>query len=95
MFYKLDQTHFYIVPGLEWQVLLKTVSDYCEHEVKCKDCESHPGELKLGFLLDIVIMLMFEKGIRGRINQAVKRYVKSNSKNMVDLYSLDKISTYH
>ena len=37
---------------------------------------------------------MFEKGIRGGINQAVKRYVKANNKYMKDLYNPDEESIY-
>ena len=37
---------------------------------------------------------MFEKGIRGRITQAVKCYVKANNKYMKDLYNPDKESIY-
>ena len=33
---------------------------------------------------------MFEKGIRGGITQAVKRYVKANNKYMKDLYNPDE-----
>ena len=36
--YKLDPVHFYTAPGLAWQALLKTASEYCEHEAKRKDC---------------------------------------------------------
>ena len=37
---------------------------------------------------------MFEKGIRGGITQAVKRYAKANNKHMKDQYNPDKKSTY-
>ena len=37
---------------------------------------------------------MFEKGIRGGITQAVKRYVKANNKYMKDLYNPDEESMY-
>ena len=33
---------------------------------------------------------MFEKGIRGGITQAVKRYAKANNKYMSDLYNPDE-----
>ena len=36
------------------------------------------------------MLLMFEKGIRGGITQAVKRYVKANNKYMKDLYNPDE-----
>ena len=37
---------------------------------------------------------MFEKGIRGGITQAVKRYAKANNKYMKDLYNPDEHSIY-
>ena len=37
---------------------------------------------------------MVEKGIRGGISQAVKRYAKANNKYMKDLYNPDELSTY-
>ena len=37
---------------------------------------------------------MFEKGIRGGITQAVKRYAKANNKYIKDQYNPDKKSTY-
>ena len=40
------------------------------------------------------MLLMFEKGIRGGITQAVKRYVKANNKYMKDLYNPDEESIY-
>ena len=40
------------------------------------------------------MLLMVEKGIRGGISQAVKRYAKANNKYMKDLYNPDELSTY-
>ena len=37
---------------------------------------------------------MVEKGIRGGITQAVKRYARANNKYMKDLYNLDEESVY-
>ena len=34
--YKLHPAHFYTVPGLAWQALLKTAAEYYEHEKKVK-----------------------------------------------------------
>ena len=91
---KLDSTHFYTVPGLAWQALIKTASEYCEHEAKGKDCGLCLDEFRLGLLKDIDMLLMFEKGIRGGITLAVKRYAKTNNKYMKDQYNPDEKSTY-
>ena len=40
------------------------------------------------------MLLMFEKGIRGGITQAVKRYAKANNKYMNGLYNPDEVSIY-
>ena len=40
------------------------------------------------------MLLMVEKGIRGGITQAVKRYAKANNKYMKDLYNPDEKSIY-
>ena len=85
--YNLDSAHFYTAPGLAWQALLKTAAEFCEHEKKCKDCESCPDEFRLELLKDIDMLLMAEKGIRGGITQAVKRYAKANNKYMRSLYN--------
>ena len=37
---------------------------------------------------------MFEKGIRGGITQAVRRYAKANNKNMGELYKPDDERSY-
>ena len=39
-------------------------------------------------------MMMFEKGIRGGITQAVKRYAKANNKYMNDQYNPGEMSIY-
>ena len=91
---RLDSTHFYTAPGLAWQALLKTASEYCEHEAKRKDCGLCLDEFRLGLLKDIDMLLMFEKGIRGGIILAVKRYAKANNKYMKDQYNPDEESTY-
>ena len=78
--YKLDIAHFYTAPGLAWQALLKTAAEYCEHEKKRKDCEVCPDEFRFELLKDIDMLLMVEKGIRGGITQAVKRYARANNK---------------
>ena len=85
--YNLDQEGFYTAPGLAWQALLKTASEYCEREVKRKDCALCPDEFRLELLRDIDMLLMFEKGIRGVITKAIKRYPKVNNKYMKDQYN--------
>ena len=92
--YKLDPAHFYTAPGLAWQALLKTATEYCEHEKRCKDCELCPNEFRLGLLTDTDMLLMFEQGIRGKITQAVKRHVRADNKYMKDLYNTDEESKY-
>ena len=92
--YKLDPTHFYTAPGLAWQALLKTAAEYCEHEKRRKDCNVCSDEFRLELLTDIDMLLIFEKGDRGRITQAVKRYAPANNKYMNDLYSPNEDSIY-
>ena len=92
--YKLDPAHFYTAPGLAWEALLKMAAVYCEHEKRRKDCGLCPNEFRLELLMDIDMLLMFEKGIRGGITQAVKRYAKANNKYMEDLYNPDEVSIY-
>ena len=57
-------------------------------------CELCPDEFKLGLLTDIGMLLMVEKGIRGGITQAIKRYAKANNKYMKNLYNLNEKSVY-
>ena len=92
--YKLDPAHFYTAPGLAWQALLKTAAEHCEHEKKRKECRVCPDEFRLELLTDRDMLLMFEKGIRGGITQAVKRYAKANNKYMNDLYNPDEVSIF-
>ena len=74
--------------------LLKTSSEYCEHEKRHKDCELCHDKFRLELLTDIGVLLMFEKGIPGGINQTVKLYAKANDKYMKDLYNSDEESIY-
>ena len=92
--YKLDPAHFYTARGLAWQALLKTAAEYCEYEKRRKECELCPNEFRLELLTDIDMLLMVEKGIRGGITQAVKRYAKANNKYMNDLYNPDEVNIF-
>ena len=92
--YWLDPAHFYTAPGLDWQTLLKTAAECCEHEIRREECELCPDEFRLEQLTDINMLLMFEKGIHGGITQAVKRYAKANNKYMNKPYNPDGVSIY-
>ena len=50
--------------------------------------------VELELLTDIDMLLMFEKGIRGGLVQAVHRYAKGNNKYMGDLYNHDDKSSF-
>ena len=51
-------------------------------------------KIKLELLIDYDMLLMFEKGIRGGITQAVHRYAKVNNKYIGDLYNPEEESSY-
>ena len=44
------------------------------------------NKVKLNLLTDTVMLLMVEKGIRGKICHAIHRYTKANNKCMKDYY---------
>ena len=50
--------------------------------------------VRLELLTDPDMLLMFERGIRGGITQAVYRYTSANNKYMGDLYNPNKESSY-
>ena len=59
-----------------------------------KDCKLCPDEFRLDLLTDLDMLLMVEKGIRGGVTQAVKRYARANNKYIKDLYNPDEESIY-
>ena len=91
--YKLDPAHIFTARGLASQALLKTASEYYDHEAKRKNCELCLDKFRLELLRDTDMLLMFEKDIRGGITQAVKRYAKANNKYK-EQYNLDEKNTY-
>ena len=70
---------------------MKTAAEYSKKRKESKVC---PDEFRLELLTDIDMLLMFEKGIRGGITQAVKRYAKASNKYMNDLYNPDEVSIF-
>jgi len=50
-------------------------------------------DVKLELLNDVVMLLMFEKGIRGRVSMIPKRYAKANDKYMKD-FNLEEESKF-
>ena len=59
--YGLDPAHYYSVPGLSWDALLKKTG------------------VELELLTDMDMHLMIERGMRGGISMASKRYAKANN----------------
>ena len=51
-------------------------------------------KVRLELLTDIDMLLMFEKGIRGGITQAIHRYAAANNKYMGDRYNPTKSDSY-
>ena len=64
--YELDPAHFFTIPGMAWDAMLKMTKI----------------ELELLEEGQIDMLLMIEKGIRGGISNAFKRYAKANNKFM-------------
>ena len=59
--FKFDPAHFYTAPGLAVQALLKTVSEYCEHEVKHKDFALDLDYFRRDLFTDIGMLNMLKK----------------------------------
>ena len=93
--YGLDPAHFYTAPGLAWQALSKTATEYCEHEIRCKECELCPDEFRRELLTNLDMLMMVEKDIRGVVTQTVKGYARANNKYMKDLFNHDKLWMYN
>ena len=72
--YELDPAHFFTVPGMAWDAMLKMTG------------------IKLELLEDVDMLLMIEKGIRGGISNAFKRYAKANNKFMKNFDPAEKSS---
>ena len=72
--YSLDPAHFFTVPGMAWDAMLKMTG------------------IKLELLEDVDMLLMIEKGIRGGISNAFKRYAKANNKFMKNFNPAEKSS---
>ena len=72
--YELDPAHFFTVPSMAWDAMLKI------------------SEIELELLEDVDMLLMIEKGIRGGISNAFKRYAKANNKFMKDFDPAEKSS---
>ena len=73
----LDPAKFLAALGLAWQVALS----------------SKKTKIKTGLLTDIDMLLMIEKGIRGRISHSIYQYAKANNKYIKD-YDKNKESSY-
>ena len=58
-----------------------------------KACLKHTG-IKLELLTDPDMLLMFERGIRGGITQAVRKYASANNKYMGDRFDPKSKSSY-
>ena len=58
-----------------------------------KACLKHTG-IRLELLTDPDMLLMFERGIRGEITQAVRKYASANNKYMGDRFNPNQVTTY-
>ena len=66
---------------------------YTSSGLALKACLKRTG-IRLGFLTDPNILLMFQRGIRGGITQAVRKYAAANSLYMGDKFDPNKDTTY-
>ena len=66
---------------------------YMAPRLAWKACLKKTG-VRLELLMDPDMLLMFKRGIRGGITQAVHRYAWANNKYMGDLYDPNRESSY-
>ena len=66
---------------------------YTSPRLAWKACLKCTG-IKLELLTDPDMLLMFERGIRGRITQAVRKYTSANNKYMGDRFNRKSESSY-
>ena len=72
---------------------LDPVHFYISPGLAWKACLKHTG-IRLGLLTDPDMLLMFERGIRGGITQAVRKYASANNKYMGDKFNPNEDTTY-
>ena len=72
---------------------LGPVHFYTSPGLAWKACLKHTG-IKLELLTDPDMLLMFERGIRGGITQAVRKYASTNNKYMGDKFNPKSESSY-
>ena len=72
---------------------LDPVHFYTSPGLAWKACLKHTG-IKLELLTDPDMLLMFERGIRGGITQAVRKYASANNKYMGDKFNPKSESSY-
>ena len=89
-----------------WQTCTRLLRDTCLKHYKLypahfytpaglawKACLKHTG-IRLELLSDPDMLLMFERGIRGGITQAVRKYASANNKYMEDIFNPKSESSY-
>ena len=72
---------------------LDPVHFYTSPGLAWKACLKQTG-IKLELLTDPDMLLMFERGIRGGITQAVRKYASANNKYMGDKFNPNEDTTY-
>ena len=72
---------------------LDPVHFYTSPELAWRTCLKHTG-IRLELLTDPDMLLMFERGIRGGITQAVRKYAAANNPYMGDKFNPNEDNTY-